>query len=174
MKKFEGILSRIDKTEFIEYYRFHSNSDTAKHFDITSDRVTQLTRYFNFVKSPEEIKQTTKRTNQKKYGVDYVIQLDSSRDKIDYTAIGELTRERYNEQFEMLLKKLPSKEQLYQEYIVEDANYNDLLIKYELTGWSLDRVLEHYNLHKSKKQSAYKGISTKIDIYGQATYVYVQ
>lgn len=171
MKKLERLKESIDKNIFIDYYRYHNNSDTAEYFNITSGDVTQLAKFFNFVKSPAEIAETKKQTNIKRYGVDNPsknpeiikkIQVNRNND----SAVEKLSQ-RYNSRFEELLKTLPSKEILYKEYIAEDTNYEDLLTKYNLTGWTLDKVLKHYNIQKSKKQSNKKSIQTKISIYGK-------
>ena len=69
-EKFEDLLRRVNKEEFIDYYRSHNNHDTYIYFQTTSSRVTELAKYYGFIKSKEDIKNTSKNTFLEKYGVD--------------------------------------------------------------------------------------------------------
>ena len=51
-------------------------------------------------------------------------------------------------------------------YIKENHSYDELKEKYNITGYSLDRILEYYDIHKSRTQSASLVLKTKYDKFG--------
>lgn len=79
---------------------------------------------------------------------------------------GKAQQGRFDKRFQDLLETLPSRDELYKEYIEEDCEYEQLLKKYNLTSWTLDKVIKHYDLKKTRKQSASKVLQTKIAKYG--------
>lgn len=169
-ESFKTFLSRIDKEDFINYYKIHSNIDTAKHFNTNSDKITKLAKYYGFIKSREDIQNTTKNTFLERYGTDNPSKNEDIINKIknsrDVSKVSKSLKETNDKKFQQLLNSLPSKEILYREYIEENCNYEDLLTKYNLTGWTLDKVLRFYGLNKDKTQSAVKGLQTKYSKYG--------
>ena len=52
-------------------------------------------------------------------------------------------------------------EELKKLYLDEDYSYEDIRKKYNLTAYTLDKILRINNLKKPKKQSAKKGLETK-------------
>lgn len=157
-ESFNNFLSRIDKNEFINYYKTHNNKDTAEYFNTNGGKVTQAAKYFNFIKSREDINKTSRNT--------YYSHPHKSI-KRDYTKTASTLKSTNEKKFIDLLNSLPLKDELFEEYIINDTSYEELRVKYNLTSWTLDKVLRYYNIKKPRKQSAYRVLETKIEKYGE-------
>lgn len=75
------------------------------------------------------------------------------------------TKRRFDKNFELTLTKIP-RDELYDLYITQNYSYNEILDKYNLTGWTFDRILKHYDIKKSRTQSSQLALKTKYDKYG--------
>ena len=70
-----------------------------------------------------------------------------------------------NNNFEQLLKTI-TYDKLYKEYIIENKSHKSLEQLYNITSYMLDRVINHYDLHKSKSQASSLSFNTKYKKYG--------
>lgn len=57
-------------------------------------------------------------------------------------------------------------EELRKLYIEQNRTYEEVKEYFNLTGWTLDKILRENNIHKSKKVSAHIGLQTKYDKAG--------
>lgn len=69
------------------------------------------------------------------------------------------------ETFQEVLKRI-TRDELYQYYIVENNSYNSLLDKYQLSGWTLDKLLRTYELKKDKTVAALNGVKNRYERAG--------
>lgn len=57
-------------------------------------------------------------------------------------------------------------EELRKLYLEQNKTYEEIKERFNLTGWTLDKILRENNIHKSKKVSAHIGLQTKYDRAG--------
>ena len=74
-------------------------------------------------------------------------------------------KETKHKAFEDLLNRI-NKDELYQLYIIENKPYTELLSYYNIKGWTLDKVLKAYDIHKSKQQASSLVLQTKYEQAG--------
>ena len=66
--KLKDILNQLNIEDFKNYYLVHNIRDTAKHFNISVDRVAQISKTINFVKTQETINKQIKETKIQRFG----------------------------------------------------------------------------------------------------------
>lgn len=162
--KFNNVLAQIDKNEFIEFYRFHNNKDTAKYFSISSDMVTKVSRHYNFVKSAEDIRETQRRTSLEHYGVDNPSKSEDVKNKIRCNRDVATMKKRVPKKL-IEAKERISRDELYEKYIKNDITYEEIAKMYSISEYTLDKLINEYGLHKSRKQSASNVNKTKLKLY---------
>lgn len=67
--------------------------------------------------------------------------------------------------FDSILKDFP-KDRVYNDYIVNDISYYDLVSKYGISKYMFDRLLREYNIKKDRKKAYQRGLKTKYAQYG--------
>lgn len=67
-KNIETLIKDINKEDFINFYKNHSISQTAKKFYIKDYQVSIVAKYFDYSKSKEDIAKTKEQNNLQKYG----------------------------------------------------------------------------------------------------------
>ena len=67
---YESILNldHASEEEILDYYSNHNVKSTTKKFNITYTELKTICKVHNFVKTPEQIKDTYKTTREEKYG----------------------------------------------------------------------------------------------------------
>lgn len=67
--------------------------------------------------------------------------------------------------FEYKIKSI-DKEEFIREYIEENKPRTYIMQKYNISSYMLDRIINYFDCHKNKSNSATLGYQTKLDIYG--------
>ena len=67
-KNIDNLVKDIDKEDFINFYKNHSISQTAKKFCIKDYQVSIVAKHFDYSKSKEDIAKTKEQNNLQKYG----------------------------------------------------------------------------------------------------------
>lgn len=173
--KLNEILDSLDKKQFIDYYTNHNIKDTAKQFNISTDRITQICRQIGFKKDIQSINKQIKATKEKRFG-----------------SIENLNKHNLEKRNQSLLLKYGSKERAKEERIKKfkatiskkENNFNsiinnidkdefiDLYInqnksrayiqnKYKLSSYMLDKVINYYKCNKTHAQSSELSLQSK-------------
>lgn len=67
-KNIDNLVKDIDNEDFINFYKNHSISQTAKKFCIKDYQVSIIAKYFDYNKSKEDITKIKEQNNLQKYG----------------------------------------------------------------------------------------------------------
>lgn len=142
MTYLETIVKKCNKQllEQLYFEKGYSVEELAQEFDVSGYAVTTLLKYYNIVK-PKELK-TEQRVKKFK-----------------------ATRNNQGKDFQTVLDRI-SKEELYQKYITENVRYEELLSIYSISGYTLDKLLNYYDIHKSRAVSSKMSLETKYAKYG--------
>lgn len=70
-----------------------------------------------------------------------------------------------DQSFRNLLARI-SADDLYTQYITQNKPYNQLKEELGITGYTLDKLLAHYGIHKTRKQSSSIVLQSKLNKYG--------
>lgn len=77
----------------------------------------------------------------------------------------KVNKESKNRQFNEIKDRV-DKDTLFEYYITQDNSYESCLEHFNVTGWTLDRLLRTYGIKKSKKVSAKRSVQTRIEKAG--------
>lgn len=78
---------------------------------------------------------------------------------------GKSVSKTYHSNFEELISKI-NYDDIYTKYIVENMSHKDIQKIYNITSYTLDKILNYYNIHKSKSQASSISFKTKYEKHG--------
>ena len=181
MSKVSHFLAQnIPIEEFCAFYFTHNIVDTAAHFNTIPDAVTAYCKANSIKKTKEQINQQILATKIEKYGsIEELNKHNTEKQKqtslAKYGAEDGVNKQRsetlkktfqakYNS-YTNILKSI-DKVQFIDEYINQNKSREWLKSKYDLSEWTLDKVINDFDCHKSKKQSASIMLESKYSKYG--------
>lgn len=179
-KKLNEILQKLNREQFIEYYSNHNIRDTAKQFNISVDRVTQISKEIGFKKDIQNITDQIKRTKEKNFGsLDELNKHNSEKRKqtlIEKYGDEEEAEKSRQEKFKETLSnkeytfnckiKSIDKNEFIDLYINQNNSRKYLQDRYNLSSYMIDRVIDYFNCSKPNKQSSSLALDTKYDKFG--------
>lgn len=179
-KKFDEILQKLNKEQFIEYYSDHNIKDTAKQFNISVDRVTQISKEIGFKKDIQKITNQIKKTKEKNFGsLDKLNKHNSEKRKqtlIEKYGDEEEAEKSRQEKFKQTLSnkeytfkykiKSIDKNEFIDLYINQNKSRKYLQDRYDLSSYMIDRVIDYFNCSKPNKRSSSLALDTKYSKFG--------
>lgn len=178
-KKLDEILNHLNIDDFISFYSTHNIKDTAKEFNISVDRVTQICKNIGFKKDINIIVNQIRETKIKNFG-----SLDNlnKQNKINrnntlikkYGSLENATNHRLAKYqtaisekegyFSNIIKNI-SKEEFIDFYLNQNKSRKFLKSYYNISESILDKIIEHFNCHKPKRLASEIGFQTKFSAY---------
>lgn len=171
-------MNNVSIEVFTEYYFTHNIVDTAKQFSVTTADVTLFCKEHNIKKTKEQICNQIKQTKVSRYG-SLLAAIDKEKvAKNRITKYGSLEKslEIHSQKIkEGIAKKSNSyenvssridKEAFIKDYITDNHDRKWMLEHYQISEWTLDRLIKDFDCHKSKKQAASIVLQSKYDKYG--------
>lgn len=181
MSKISSFLAKnIPVEEFCAVYFSHNIVDTATYFNTIPDAITAYCKINGVKKTKEQISQQILAAKIGKYGsVEKLNKHNREKQKqtsvIKYGTESGINRQRSetlkktfqlkDNSYTTILKSI-NKEQFIDEYINQNKSREWIKSQYNLSEWTLDKIIRDFNCHKAKKQSAKIMLESKYSKYG--------
>lgn len=178
MSKLYSNLNNVSIEVFTEYYFSHNIVDTAKQFSVTTADITLFCKEHSIKKTKEQISNQIKQTKIDKYG-SFLAAMDKEKvaknritkygsleksSKIHSQKIKESIAKKSNS-YENVLNRI-DKEAFIKDYITDNHDRKWMLEHYQISEWTLDRLIKDFDCHKSKNQAASIVLQSKYNKYG--------
>lgn len=181
--KSKNLETSLDIDEFIKFYQNHNIRDTAKYFNISINRITQICKQISFKKDKQTIANQIKVTKLSKY--DSVEALNkANREKQSNTLIRKYgsieaanrvrvdkikaTKANNKDSFDYKIKHI-NKDEFIDLYISQNKPRIYMMDRYDLTSYMLDRIIAYFDCNKSHKQSSELALDSKYAKFGGKT-----
>lgn len=140
-EKLQDVINRINLEDFKLYYFSHNQEQTKEYFNIGWTNLKNYIKYFNIVKSDEDIHKTSSKTfkeksNDKLFKLSEQITLDAI---IDY-------------------------------YDIQNHTYQECLEYFKISSNQFFKLLRYYNYHKSKEAHVELSKLAKLEKYGDSNF----
>lgn len=178
--KLTEILNSLNKEEFIDYYINHNIIETAKHYKLSKDRITQICKEIGFKKDKKQISEQIRKTKELNYNNLKNLYI-SNKQKSNETKIkkyGSLENalktkiEKYrntisqkDNHFSKILNSI-NKEEFIDLYINQNKSRTYMKDKYNLSNYMLDKIINYFKCNKDRKESNKLSLTTKFNKYG--------
>lgn len=174
--KYLQIISSLDIEAFKQYYIKHNIKDTAKKFNISVDRVTQICKDIGFKKDIKTINAQIQRTKLEHFrSKETLNRLSNEKQKktliSKYGSLKEaqrhkikkykITHSQNTSSFAYKIKNI-NKEEFIDLYLNKNKPRTYMMKKYNLSSYMCDQVIDYFNCHKPRTQSSSLAIECKI------------
>lgn len=158
----------MTENELRKYYINHNIVDTAKHFNLSVDKVTKLCKQYNIKKTQEQINAQILASKLLKYGSKEELNKHNNAKRVQTLTINYGSVESAYKQRITTCKDIShiDKEEFYRLYILENNTREYLMKFYNISSYMMDKLIVEFNCHKDKKVSSKIGLSTKYKQYG--------
>lgn len=176
----DDLKNRITKDSLQEFYFEHNHSDTSKHFEISGDKLTALLKEYHIVKTKNLISEQIKKTKQDRYrdlkelnklnlekSRKTKIERYGSLESAQQSRISKMkaTRDKQGVSFESTVSKI-DKDEFVKLYIVENKSRTELCKIFNVSEWILDKLINFFDCHKDKHDSASLMLESKYSMFG--------